>query len=91
MARYTPPDQLELEFINESGKSTDKHSPCDAITLGVDLLRTIVGLDASLCKCHQCLSRAADGIWWVDAWTRKHGKKMGAITWTGDVARDTEE
>lgn len=75
------PIQLELQMITLSGALTHKHNPCalmvDAIAPSLadavkDGLRryTIPGLDASMCRCPQCLTRAQRGIWWIDELTR---------------------
>lgn len=82
MSHVSKPIQLALPLITLSGTLTRKYEPCglmvDAIAPSLtdavsDGLRryTIPGLDASLCRCPQCLTRAQRGIWWIDELTRE--------------------
>jgi len=56
--------QLELPIIDEYGQPDSRYSPCGSAP-------DIPGLDASLCRCQQCKTRASKGIWWVDLAMRK--------------------
>jgi hypothetical protein len=69
-------EQLELVLIGIGGRLMV--DPCTGIKTGDDL---IPGLDASLCRCSQCLTRSTRGVWWVDQpmrdrLTMRRGKQM---------------
>ena len=101
------PQQLELPLFTIGGKLTQAYKPCglmasmgsistltEAIQDGLRRL-TIPGLDASLCRCPQCISRAQGGIWWIDEQTRDNVlKKRIPYKFTqgiGDVAVEQGE
>lgn len=83
---YNLPVQLELELIAPNGKVSTKNKPCGM----TDLSSLTPGLDATLCKCSQCIKRAKDGIWWVDTYMRESIRlaKRGHL---GDLPEDKSQ
>ena len=89
------PVQLELELTTLSNVLTGKNHPCPVITGNLDHARLILGLDASLCRCDDCMARAYGGIWWFNSWMREQViKRRHAYRFTiaaGDSLRDNAE
>lgn len=99
------PRQLELPLFTIGGKLTQAYKPCGLMTGRASTLTeavqdglrrlTIPGLDASLCRCPQCISRAPGGIWWIDEHTRDNVLKKRIpykfIQGIGDVAVEQGE
>ena len=89
------PVQLELEVITQSNVPTERNHPCQAMKGNLDHARLIPGLDASLCRCDDCMARADGGIWWFSSWMRERViKRRSAYRFTiaaGDSLRDNAE
>jgi hypothetical protein len=85
---------LELELVNQANRVSDRNNPCSSMLDGVLYPGSIPGLDADMCRCPECLTRAVAGIWWTNEWMRERIRlRKTAFRFnltSGEAVRDSE-